>query len=213
MLEMRRVDRAGGPKDPIIVLLHGRGATAADLEPLADRLPPAVYAFPEAPFTAAQWGYGPGRAWYRYVGDDRPEPYTFSKSLSRLAAFLDALADEPGAHARALVVGGFSQGGTLSLGYAILRPGVVAGVLNFSGFLADHPEVELADERIRGLPVFWGHGLRDPAIPFTLATTGRERLRAAGADLEAHDYAIGHWIDADELSDAARWIARVAGTA
>ena len=57
-----------------------------------------------------------------------------------------------------------------------------------------------------GPPVFWGHGRKDPNIPHALALRGRKRLREAGTQLEARDYAIGHWIDPEELADAVRWM-------
>ena len=96
----------------------------------------------------------------------------------------------------------------MSLGYALRNPGRVAGVLNFSGFLADHPEVEATAESVRGTRFFWGHGVHDPAIPFELALEGQAVLEAAGANLEARNYPIGHWIDPTELRDAVSWLER-----
>ena len=70
---------------PLIVLLHGRGANRFDLLSLADHMPAhAQVVFPEAPFAAAPWGYGPGSAWYRFLGRNRPEPDSFSRSLDAL---------------------------------------------------------------------------------------------------------------------------------
>ena len=42
-------------------------------------------------------------------------------------------------------------------------------------------------------------------VPFELAVQGRASLTAAGADLEARDYEIGHWIDAAEIIDMVEW--------
>jgi predicted esterase len=60
---------------------------------------------------------------------------------------------------------------------------------------------------VKGARVFWGHGRRDPAIPFTLAEKGRQRLRAGGALLDARDYEIGHWIAPEETRDAMEFLA------
>lgn len=186
---------------PLIVLLHGRGAARMDLVPLADHLPKnATLVFPEAPFEAAPWGYGPGAAWYRFLGRNQPEPESFTKALDALHDFIARF----GAHR--VVLGGFSQGGTMSIAYALAHPGKIAGVLNFSGFLADHPSVRVDAQTVAGTRFFWGHGRHDTSIPFDLAVEGRAQLHAAGADLTAHDYAIGHWIDPQELSDAVRWL-------
>jgi phospholipase/carboxylesterase len=194
---------------PVLILLHGRGADRHDLFPLRHHLPARwVVVAPDAPFPAAPWGYGPGRAWYRYLGRNRPEEESFSRSLAALDALLEALPRVIGMEAGPLALGGFSQGGTVSVGYALSRPGRVPHILNFSGFLADHPEVSPTPAAVSGSRFFWGHGTADPAIPFELAVEGRALLNGAGADLEARDYPMGHGIDPRELADAVAWLER-----
>lgn len=203
------IDIPDGAADgaPLIVLLHGRGSDRFDLLGLRRGLPAeAVLVTPEAPFPGGAWGYGGGWAWYRYLGEDRPEPESFEASQSELERFLEALPGELPVRPGPLFLGGFSQGGTMSLAHALRRPGEIAHVLNFSGFLANHPSVEVNPGTVAGTRIFWGHGTGDPAIPFVMALRGREALRAVGADLEAHDYAIGHWIDPEELAAASAWI-------
>ena len=205
MLEYHRTGaRADGAT--VVVLLHGRGADAADMLQLGAALP-ADYALvaPRAPFDAAPWGYGPGRAWYRYLGEDRPEPESFEDSQTQLTAFLDALPAELDFVPGGVVLGGFSQGGTMSLGQALRRPGALPAVINFSGFLPDHPSVNADAASVHGTRFFWGHGTRDPNIPFELGERGRAALRQAGADLTTWDGRIGHWIDPEELSQALSW--------
>lgn len=199
------------PRDgaPLIVLLHGRGSDRFDLLGLRAGLPAeAVIVAPQAPFPGAPWGYGQGWAWYRFLGEDRPEPESFEESQAALADFLASLPATLPVVPGALTLGGFSQGGTMSLAYALRNPGSVQNVLNFSGFLANHPSVVPNPEALRGTRIFWGHGTLDPAIPFALAERGRAVLRRAGADLETHDYSIGHWIEPEEVRDARDWIER-----
>lgn len=192
---------------PLLALLHGRGANEHDLKGLLPGLPPEwPVVFPRATFAGASWGYGAGWAWYRYLGGTEPEPESFIESLEALDGLLDALPDRLGFKPGQLVLGGFSQGGTLSTAYALVHPGRVSMVLNFSGFLATHPSVQVTPGSASGLRIFWGHGLSDPAIPHAYAVEGRETLRGAGADLEARDYPIGHWIDPAELNDAVAWV-------
>lgn len=191
----------GGDTAPLIVLMHGRGANRFDLMSLNDSMPRnATIVFPEAPFEAAAWGYGPGSAWYQFLGRNRPEPESFSRSLQELGELIASF-DAP-----RVVIGGFSQGGTMGLAYALSHPGAIDGVLNFSGFLADHPAVRVTPEAVAGTSIFWGHGTHDPAIPFALAVEGRAQLRAANANLTSYDYEIGHWIAPEELRDAVKWI-------
>lgn len=191
----------------VLVLLHGRGADRTDLFSLRRYLPEAwAVVAPDAPYAAAPWGYGPGRAWYRYLGRNRPEPESYDGSLAAVHMLLDRLPETLGVQPGVIALGGFSQGGVVSMGYALSHPGRARNVLNFSGFLADHPAVDATPDNVRGMRFFWGHGTGDPAIPFDLAIEGREQLRRAGADLDARDYSMGHGISPDELNDAVAWL-------
>ena len=191
----------------VAVLLHGRGAHQGDLQGLDGHLPPGtIVVTPQAPHAAGPWGYGPGWAWYRYLQEDRVDGETLRGSLAALDGFLDGLPETLTVKPGALLLGGFSQGGTTSLAWALTRPGRVRGVLVFSGFLVDDPQVPLTPETTTGLSVFWGHGTGDPAIPHTLAVRGRERLRQAGVEVEGRDYPMGHSIAPRELADASAWM-------
>ncbi len=203
------------PRDgaPVIVLLHGRGSDMGDLMRLRPVLPAgAIVATPQAPFPAAPWGYGDGWAWYRFLGGATPDPASFEEGQERLATYLQALPALLPVQPGKLILGGFSQGGTSALAYALRNPGQVAGVLNFSGFLADHPSVRATPQTVAHTRFFWGHGQLDPAIPFMLAEEGRAALRAAGAALEIYDAPIGHGIDPAEVRAAMRWLAEVLDT-
>lgn len=205
-----RISTPDRPRDgaPLFVLLHGRGADEHDLLPLRRELgDDAIVVCPRAPFDAAPWGYGPGFAWYRYLGEDRPEAASFSHSADLLAGFLRELPDLLPVRPGALLVGGFSQGGTTALGTALAREVAADGIIVLSGFLPAHPEVD--PERARGMELFWGHGTHDPAIPHQLGERGRAVLRAAGAKLQAHDYPMGHALHPGELADLRAWAARV----
>jgi phospholipase/carboxylesterase len=141
--------------------------------------------------------------------------------LDALEGFLKTLPDRIGFEPGPLVLGGFSQGGTTSLAYAMTRPGTVNGVAVLSGFLPRIDGVphtgnglapeglapkELTPGNLANTPVFWGHGTQDPAVPFRLALAGWERLRGAGVDLESREYRIGHWVSPDELGDLEAWL-------
>ncbi|HEY3933389.1 MAG TPA: alpha/beta fold hydrolase [Gemmatimonadales bacterium] len=206
----------GSSDGPVIVLLHGRGSDERDLHPLGRMLhPDATTVSVRAPFPAAPWGYGPGYAWYRFLGGTTPESESFERGQDALAAFLDEIPSRLGRTGTPIILGGFSQGGTTSLAYLMRHPGAVNAVMVFSGFLADHPSVHVTAERVGTTPIFWGHGTADGAVPFEAAETGWQALRAAGAALESHRYpSMSHTIDEVELRDAATWLDRIlaAGT-
>ena len=198
----------GPDTGPVIVLLHGRGSDERDLFPLGRMLDPdATTVSVRAPFDAAPWGYGPGYAWYRFLGGTRPESASFEQGQAALAAYLEALPALLGRREPPLILGGFSQGGTSSLAYLMRNPGRVNGVLVFSGVLADHPSVAVTPDRVGTTPIFWGHGTADPAVPFVAAEMGWKVLGEAGANLESHTYrGMTHTISEAELRDAASWV-------
>jgi len=197
---------------PLVVLLHGRGSDRFDLLGLADALAPgAVVVTPEAPHPGMPWGYGPGWAWYQFLGRNVPEPASFEASQQALGEFLGEIREQLPVRTGPLVLGGFSQGGVMSMAYALRNPGAAPVVVNFSGFLPQHPSVLPAPESVAGTRFFWGHGTMDPAIPFDLAIEGRALLTRAGADLTTRDYRIGHGISPDEAADARAWIAGAIG--
>ena len=199
------VSRPDSPEggDTVAVLLHGRGSHRGDLQAMRPLLPESWFLVtPQAPHPGHPWDYGPGWAWYRYVADDRVVEDTLEQSLAALDAFLSELPSIMGREPGRLVLGGFSQGGTTSMAYALSRPGRVAAALNFSGFLADSVTVSFAGLSPKTTPVFWGHGVRDPNIPIDLAVRGRQRLEAAGVPLTSRDYEIGHWMVPEEVAEA-----------
>jgi len=196
-----------GPRPPsgdgtVALLLHGRGSDEHDLQGLRRLLPESwTLVTPRAIHPGAPWGYGPGWAWYRYVAQDRVAEETLDQTLSALDVFIESLPDHLGGPVDRLVLGGFSQGGTSSLAYALSRPGAVVAALNFSGFLADGIDIPDPDAVP---PIFWGHGLHDEAIPHALAVRGRARLNEAGVEPVVSDHPIGHGIVPEEVAAAVR---------
>ncbi len=191
----------------LFVLLHGRGTDRHDLLPLAAHLPPeSIVVTPQGPHPGGPWGYGTGWAWYRHLEENRVESEGLHSSLAALESFLTELPAILPVAPGPLVLGGFSQGGTTSLAYALTRPGTVASVLDLSGFLVDDAEVPVTSAALSGTRVFWGHGTMDMTVPYSLAVSGRALLRSLDADLTEHDYPMAHQISAQELADITAWL-------
>lgn len=199
---------------PVVVLLHGRGSNEQDLMGLRQGFPAnAIVVTPRAPFSGAEWGYGGGWAWYQFLGGTNPERESFEASVAAVKELIQALPDLLPVTPGPVIVGGFSQGGTTSLGFALQHPALVDGLLMFSGFLPSHPNVRATPETVAGTRFFWGHGAQDPMIPYANGVAGRAALAAAGADLTVGDYQIGHTISPNELRDAGAWLATFAASA
>jgi phospholipase/carboxylesterase len=194
----------------VAVLLHGRGSHKGDLQALTPVLP-ANWAIitPQGPYPGSDWGYGPGWAWYRYIEEDVVDEGTLGQSLERVHDFLGGLPHLLGFNPGRVVLGGFSQGGTMSVAYSLSHPGAVSAAWNFSGFVAASVVVPEGADATSATPIFWGHGTSDPNIPFALGQKGRDRLSASGVPLVAMDYGIGHWIVPDEIHDAVAMVERL----
>ena len=154
--------------DPVLVLLHGRGSDMRDLQGLSPVLPGGgTLVTPQAPNPGGPWGYGMGWAWYRYLGEGDAEAKSLRESLEALDGFMTGLSDVVGFEPGPTVLGGFSQGGTMSLAYALTHPGVVDGVVVLSGFMAKESTLGAGPDALGSTPLFWAHGTQDPAVPFS----------------------------------------------
>ncbi len=190
----------------LLVLLHGRGADAHDLLPLADELgrDDLLVLAPQAPY-ALPGPFGMGYAWYDMHDIGDPDPATFAPSLAQLRKFLDAAVAGYPVDADRVFLLGFSQGAVMSLATALTDPRRLAGVVALSGYL---PEAISGAEggSAQDLPVFVGHGRADPLISVSEGRKARDVLTAAGADVTYREYSVEHRIAPDELEDIRHWL-------
>jgi phospholipase/carboxylesterase len=198
---------ADGTPEGALVLLHGRGTSEHDLQPLLDVLDPQrrlVGITPRAPLTLPGQ---PGAHWYLVRRVGFPDPETFVPTYTRLAAWLDALPDALGVPWSRTVLGGFSQGAAMSfaLGFGPRRA-APAGIMALSGFLPAVPGYEPVLDGRAGYPVAIGHGTLDPVISIDFAHAARERLRAIGADVLYRESPMGHTIDPGFVPELHTWL-------
>lgn len=166
----------------LVVLLHGWGADGADLLPLAPLLAArgsgdGVFV-PDAPYVCSANPFG--RQWF-----ELSDPATglgrnaaaCQNAASLIAQMLDSLSSETGFAAEQIVLGGFSQGGMVSLtgGLAYTRP--LRGLFCLSGAWLT-PDQTLSQPA--SLPVFLGHGGADPVVPADCMVQAEAALQSAG---------------------------------
>jgi phospholipase/carboxylesterase len=185
-----------------IVLTHGRGADADDLQPLVDLLDPEgrlLGVFPRGPLVLPPGG----RHWYivREVGF--PDADTFLPTFDELAGHLDALLAEREIPWARTVLAGFSQGAVMSyaLGLGAGRPRPAA-ILAFSGFIPTVEGFDLALDEPDGLPVSIAHGSLDPVISVEFGRAAHQRLTAAGFDVRYREDPVAHTIAPGALAQA-----------
>jgi phospholipase/carboxylesterase len=195
---------AASTKSPAgaVILTHGRGADAGDLEPLLSILDPdrrLLGIFPRGPLSLPPGG----RHWYivREVGF--PDADTFLPTYAELSEHLDGVLAEHDLSWDRTVLGGFSQGAVMSyalgLGQGRPRP---AAILAFSGFVPTVQgfEVDLASRA--GLPVSIAHGSLDPVIRVEFGREARALLEEAGLAVSYREDPAGHTISPAGLAQA-----------
>lgn len=173
-----------GAPAQLLVLLHGWGASAADMAPLAQvlrrRLPQAAALAPEGfePLDGTGAAQLAGRQWFSLAGiDEASRPARVAAVLPRLADWVRAAQAATGVPEQATALVGFSQGAILALELAQAHDGIAGRVLAFAGRYAALPE---AAPRETTLHFF--HGADDAVIPAAQARAAIERLAALGGD-------------------------------
>ncbi len=209
-LDGPRRGAASGAADRLIVFLHGYGADGADLfglsAPLAERFPTAAFAAPNAPSRSA---LNPaGYEWFPIPwidGSSEGEMRRgFLTACSALDAYLDAELARHGLASEALALVGFSQGTMMSLEVGPRRSVEIAGIVGFSGRLAEAGRIASAPRRP---PVALVHGDLDEVIPISALAETREALSEAGFAVRWRvSRGIGHGVAPDGLELAANFL-------
>ena len=196
-----RAPSTGSPSGALI-LIHGRGADAGDLEPLLSILDPdrrLLGVFPRGPLSLPPGG----RHWYIVREIGFPDRDTFLPTFAELSEHVDGVLAEHELDWDRTAVGGFSQGAVMSyaLGLGSGRPRPAA-ILAFSGFIpaVDRFELDLASRA--GLPVSIAHGALDPVIGVGFGRQAREFLEGAGLGVSYREDPVGHTISPGGLAQA-----------
>lgn len=201
LVEAHQLLLAGTPlakADRVVLLIHGRHASAEVILPLADRL-----ALPGVCFLAPSAETG---SWYPglFMGPIAANEPFLSQSLDRLGAILGAVNRLGFDIGTDIVLAGFSQGACLVLEYAARHPRRYAGVLGFTGGLIG-PDPMHRDERggFEGTPVFIGCSEKDPFIPAERVVQTAGHLKTHGASVTTRFYpGSDHIINDDQIAHA-----------
>ena len=202
---------SGGAPRSIVVFVHGYGADGNDLIGLgrewARALPHTLFVSPHAPQPCA--GSPMGRQWFPLTMRD---PHEFARGVAaarpELDAFLDAELARHGLDDTACALVGFSQGTMLALHVGPHRERPLAGILGFSGLLAD-PSA-LKSGAIQKPPVMLIHGDLDDLIPVAAVFSAAQGLAEAEIPVEWHiSSGVPHGIGPDGMALGLSFLKRV----
>lgn len=188
-----------------LVMIHGRGASAAGMLDLADELPHEQVAY-----IAPQAADG---TWYPFPflsPIERNEPY-LSSALKRVG---DVVAEiiAAGIAADRIVLLGFSQGACLSSEFVARNARRYGGLVVLSGGLIG-PEGTPRDYpgSLDGTPVFLGCSDVDPHIPVERVHESAEVLERLGGVVTKRIYpGMPHTVNSDEIRWTRELLQRVA---
>ncbi len=178
----------------VLIMVHGRGASAEDILPLASHLAVNDFALLAPQAT--------GNTWYPYsflVPPAQNEPW-LSSALSLVGEMVDDLIAE-GILKENIYFLGFSQGACLTLEFVSRNAAKYGGVAAFSGgLIGDKIYRENYRGDFAGTPVFIGSSDPDPHIPVerVYATTDILNEMHAAATVKVYPN-MGHTITQHEI--------------
>jgi phospholipase/carboxylesterase len=190
---LAQLPQTGAP-DLLFLLLHGVGASAAHMAPLAQAL---AAEYPQAavlcidgpePFDGVPGG-GAGFQWFSVRGvTEANRPERVAAALPRFIAQVRALQTRFEIDWPRTALAGFSQGAIVALEAVQAEPQLAGRVLAFAGRHASAPMHAPA-----GTTVHLLHGLDDRVMPHGSVVDSAERLLALGGDVTADVLpGIGH---------------------
>jgi len=208
------LERATGPEPTrAVIWLHGLGADAGDFWPIVPelRLPPKPawrFVFPNAPVRSVTLNGGmPMRAWFDLDSLDPPTAVD-GEGMDASCAALEELVqreEQRGIARGNVVLAGFSQGGAIAARTALVPDRPVGGVLALSTYIPAS-ESSRRGAAAAGLACFVAHGRCDEVLPLRLGLELRDNLKAAGCQVQWHEYEMGHQLCAEEIADLAAFL-------
>ncbi|KAI9890692.1 MAG: hypothetical protein M1814_003761 [Vezdaea aestivalis] len=112
-----------------------------------------------------------------------------------------------------IIIGGFSQGGSIALLAGLSYPKRLGGVFAMSSYLlmGDGFRAEIPLANVNGqTPLWMGHGKADPLVKYEWGVLTREKLKGWGYESEWKDYdGMGHSACPEEISDLEAFLTRL----
>jgi phospholipase/carboxylesterase len=198
----------GAPPTSLVILLHGYGSNGDDLIGLVPywrgALPNTLFVSPNAPQPCP--GSVGGYQWWPL---DSLAPSARAAGVRVSAPILNAFIDEQlaatGLSEDKLVLVGFSQGTMMALHVGPRRKKPIAGIVGYSGMLAD-PDALAAEVKTKP-PVLLVHGDADQVLPVASIADAERRLKILGFDVAAHvSRGLTHSIDEMGLTLGAQFL-------
>jgi len=224
-----------------VFFLHGLGDSAKNIGPFLEDLTQhpdlghVKFILPTAPMMSVTGMLGRViPSWFDCFSfdhatrkEDEPGLYQSAKWMHDLITKEE---QEHGIPSNRIVIGGLSQGGSVAILTALTTEKPLGGLFALSTYVPlRRKTAEIATEFAKEMPIFWGHGMDDRQVDFTVwkdlakvfagqlgipfisndhsEMNGRDLQENGTVGLRFYSYeGLGHWFDEEELEDLAIWI-------
>ncbi len=195
-----------------VIFLHGLGDSGHGWAPvmrmLSRSLPFIKFILPHAPQVSVTLNSGMRMpAWYDIFSLDEKDEREDEAGLMQSKKVIEELIEyelKNGIGEDRIVLGGFSQGGAMSLLTGLTITHKLGGIISLSGYLPLHRSFNsLMNPSTKSLPIFMGHGTADYVVQYRWGKDSHGWLKEAGCtnttfksyenldhscnDLEIHD--------------------------
>jgi len=180
----------------VVILLHGRGGSAADILSLADALGGTEM---RLAFLAPQ---AVGYSWYpnSFLAERALNEPWVSSALRKVASVVE-VAVGAGIPREKIVVGGFSQGACLATEFVATHPARYGGLIAWTGGLIGPLGSDVSHEGdLGGMPALESGGDPDPHVPWSRVEESAKVLTGMGARVTTRRYpGKPHSVSAEEV--------------
>ncbi len=191
-----------------LVLLHGYGADENDLMGLAPYFDENLQIISIRGPGSTVYG---GASWFDIdMLPDGSLKFNSEQALSSTALVIDTILDlqsQKIINNGKVVIGGFSQGASISNLVTLTNPNLIKALLSMSGRLTEDALELLKDSQaLLNLPVFAGHGINDTVIPIEFGRQIVAFWKTLPVILQDFEYPMGHEISQSELNHIQNWL-------
>ena len=185
----------------VIFLLHGFGANMRDLVDIAPMINQKdfIYIFPNAPFEINSGFNQKAYSWFDFdnLNEIKESEKILENTIEESLGLFNIDKDK-------IYLGGFSQGGMMTMHADIIHQNLFSGLLILSSTIIS--QIDLNIDLSINPRVFLAHGVNDSIISINQGQETHRKLISKGLNIEYHEYEMGHQIIEKEIIDIKSWL-------
>jgi phospholipase/carboxylesterase len=193
------------PSQNICIVLHGRGDDLSSFKKIHKEV---NFTHMNYLLVNAPKAYLNGYTWYAYAPNQ-------AKGILQNRFLLQDLVFElqqMGFKEKNIFMMGHSQGGLMSIDFALHSGMRLGGIVAMSTYVFFHPLwMSSMNTFARHIPMFISHGTQDDLLPFEDTKKQVEILKGIGLPVSWYEYEKDHFLIKEELLQVGRWFADQTG--